>query len=166
MNAQQFLAQFGHIANAAGGVSRLRELVLRLAVQGRLFVPRVTDGSSSVLLGQVREVRSQLTAEKKLPREKPYPSMSKAGRAADVPQHWQWAHFGEVWHLLSGRDLAPHQYNDSRSGVPYITGASNIDSGLIDVNRWTMEPVVLSKTGDLLITCKGTNGKKIGRAHV
>ncbi|MBV6795709.1 restriction endonuclease subunit S [Xanthomonas euvesicatoria] len=170
MNVQQFLAQFGLIANAPDGVSRLRELVLQLAVQGRLIVPAVTDQSSSILLSQVRKVRSQLTADKKLPREKPYPSISKAGRIEDVPQHWQWAHFGEVWHLLSGRDLAPHQYNDSRTGVPYITGASNIDNGLIDVNRWTTEPVVISRIGDLLITCKGTIGKtafnNIGDAHI
>lgn len=170
MNAQQFLAHFGHIANSAGGVSRLRELVLQLAVQGRLVVPSVSGRSSSVLLSQVRKVRSQLTADKKLPRENPYPSISRTGRAEDLPQHWQWVHFGEVWHLLSGRDLAPHQYNDSRTGVPYITGASNIDNGLIDVNRWTTEPVVVSRNGDLLITCKGTIGKtafnNIGDAHI
>lgn len=170
MNAQHFLSQFGHIANAEGGVSRLRELVLQLAVQGRLVVPPVTDVSSSVLLSQVRKVRSQLTADKKLPREKSYPSLSKAAGAEDVPKHWQWAHFGEVWHLLSGRDLAPHQYNDSRTGVPYITGASNIDNGRIDVNRWTTEPIVVSTNGDLLITCKGTIGKTafntVGDAHI
>ena len=37
MDAQQFLAEFGHIANAPGGVGRLRTFVLQLAVQGRLF---------------------------------------------------------------------------------------------------------------------------------
>lgn len=42
MDAQQFLAEFGHIANAPGGVARLRELVLALAVQGRLVLQ---DGS-------------------------------------------------------------------------------------------------------------------------
>lgn len=32
MAAQRFLAEFGHIANAPGGVARLRELVFHLAV--------------------------------------------------------------------------------------------------------------------------------------
>lgn len=40
MNAQQFLAEFGHIASAPGGLVRLRELVLTLAVSGRL-VPQL-----------------------------------------------------------------------------------------------------------------------------
>jgi type I restriction enzyme S subunit len=37
MEAQQFLAEFGHIARAPGGIQRLRELVLQFAVQGRLI---------------------------------------------------------------------------------------------------------------------------------
>ncbi|MEC4723282.1 restriction endonuclease subunit S [Noviherbaspirillum sp. CPCC 100848] len=37
MDARQFLAEFGDIANAPEGIERLRMLVLQLAVQGRLF---------------------------------------------------------------------------------------------------------------------------------
>lgn len=37
MNAQQFLAEFGHIANAPGGVTRLRELIFSLASGGKLL---------------------------------------------------------------------------------------------------------------------------------
>ena len=72
--------------------------------------------------------------------------------------------------MLSGRDLEPNQYNVTRNGIPYITGASNIEFGVINVNRWTPEPVVISVDGDLLITCKGTIGKtafnRIGDVHI
>ena len=37
MDAQQFLAEFGHIANAPGGVARLRELIFSLASDGNLL---------------------------------------------------------------------------------------------------------------------------------
>ncbi|KQZ77841.1 hypothetical protein ASD55_08280 [Rhodanobacter sp. Root561] len=37
MDAQQFLAEFGHIANAPGGLVRLRELVFSLASDGKLL---------------------------------------------------------------------------------------------------------------------------------
>ncbi|MBQ1783305.1 MAG: restriction endonuclease subunit S [Gammaproteobacteria bacterium] len=36
MDAQQFLAEFGHIANARGGVEKLRLLILQFAMQGKL----------------------------------------------------------------------------------------------------------------------------------
>lgn len=170
MDAQQFLAEFGHIANAPGGVARLRELVLQLAIQGKLVGSPEVVGSSSDLLHRVRRARAQLVADKKLPRDKPYPNVSVDGGVVRGPRHWRWAYFGEVWHLLSGRDLGPTQYNESRTGIPYITGASNIENGVIAVNRWTPEPVVISTTGDLLITCKGTIGKtafnNIGAVHI
>jgi type I restriction enzyme, S subunit len=168
MDAQQLLAEFGHIANAPGGIDCLRALVLQLAAQGKLVGPSDALASSSEILDRVRETKAQLVAEKKLPREKPYPS--EATSAAGGPQHWRWAHFGEVWQLLSGRDLGPTQYNETRIGIPYITGASNIENGAIAVNRWTPDPVVISTAGDLLITCKGTIGKtafnNIGDVHI
>ncbi len=170
MDAQQFLAEFGHIANAPGGVARLRELVLQLAIQGKLIEYPATPEASDALLRHVRAIKSQFVADRLLPREKPYPETTNKACGSSVPQHWRWAHFGELWHLLSGRDLEPSQYNDSGNGVPYITGASNIEGGTINLNRWTPEPAVISVAGDLLITCKGTIGKTafncIGDAHI
>jgi len=171
MDAQQFLSEFGHIANAPGGVAQLRELVLQLAIQGRLVnAKKVEEHSSSELLEAVRIIRSKLISEKKLPREKPFPEISAREIPVDSPKHWNWVRFGELWHLLSGRDLTPSQYNESKNGIPYITGASNIENGSISVNRWTPTPVVVSVKDDLLITCKGTIGKTafntIGDVHI
>ncbi|WP_050861783.1 restriction endonuclease subunit S [Enterobacter kobei] len=170
MDAQQFLAEFGHIANAPGGISKLRELILQLAVQGKLIVYTASDVSSRVLLDEVRALKAELVSCKKIPRQKPYPEVLKREIAVDAPSHWEWARFGELWQLLSGRDLEPSKYNDSKNGIPYVTGASNIVNGIIVVNRWTPEPVVISITGDLLITCKGTIGKTVfntlGEVHI
>ncbi|WP_287874458.1 restriction endonuclease subunit S [Citrobacter sp.] len=170
MDAQQFLAEFGHIANAPGGIGKLRELILHLAVQGKLIVSTASDVSSRVLLDEVRAIKAELVSCKKLPREKPYPEVLRREIAADAPSHWEWVRFGELWQLLSGRDLEPSKYNDFKNGIPYITGASNIDNGVIAVNRWTPDPVVVSITGDLLITCKGTIGKTafntLGEVHI
>lgn len=170
MDAQQFLADFGHIANAPGGIRRLRELILQLAVQGKLIVSTASDVSSRVLLDDVRTIKAELISCKKLPREKPYPEVLRREIVVDAPSHWEWVRFGELWQLLSGRDLEPNKYNVLKNGIPYITGASNIENGIIVVNRWTSDPVVVSITGDLLITCKGTIGKTafntLGEVHI
>ena len=170
MDAQQFLAEFGHIANAPGGIRKLRELILQLAVQGKLIESKASNVSSCVLLDEVRALKAELISCKKLPREKPYPEVLRREIAVDAPSHWEWCRFGELWQLLSGRDLEPSKYSNSKNGIPYITGASNIENGIIAVNRWTPAPVVVSITGDLLITCKGTIGKTafntLGEIHI
>ena len=62
--------------------------------------------------------------------------------------------------LLSGRDLNKSNYFDGKvGGTPYITGASNFSNGLVNTNRYTNHPTVLSYKGDLLITVKGTIGE-------
>ncbi|MCX7096647.1 MAG: restriction endonuclease subunit S [Methylococcales bacterium] len=38
MDVQQFLAEFGHIANAPGGIAKLRELIFSLASDGKLLL--------------------------------------------------------------------------------------------------------------------------------
>lgn len=53
MDAKEFLATFGHIANAPDGVKRLRELILQLAVQGKLVPQDPNDEPASVLLDKI-----------------------------------------------------------------------------------------------------------------
>ena len=61
-------------------------------------------------------------------------------------------------------------YNDNQDGIPYITGASNFRNGTIELVRWTSSPQVITKQGDLLLTCKGTVGElafnDFGNAHI
>jgi len=87
-----------------------------------------------------------------------------------LPESWQWIRLKDVFLLLSGRDLSSLDYNDTKDGIPYITGASNFSNGSILINRWTNNPQVITKTGDLLITCKGTVGEiainNFGDAHI
>jgi type I restriction enzyme S subunit len=88
----------------------------------------------------------------------------------DIPNNWTYARLGDVITLKSGRDLEPCSYNSVKNGIPYITGASNIDKNGILINRWTPNPIVISKQGELLITCKGTIGamcyNDIGDIHI
>ena len=72
--------------------------------------------------------------------------------------------------LLSGRDLDNSRCNSEGYGVPYLVGASCIDKGRINTYRWTETPEVISKEGDVLLSCKGTVGEvvvnTIGNLHI
>ena len=64
--------------------------------------------------------------------------------------------------LISGQDFPPERYNSEAKGIPYIIGASNIESGHLVITRWTDSPSVLSDIGDILVVCKGAGVGKIG----
>lgn len=76
----------------------------------------------------------------------------------DIPDSWEWVRFSSVIELQSGQDMTPDKYNALTKGIPYITGASNIENGKVIINRWTEYPKAVANNGDLLLTCKGTVG--------
>ena len=87
-----------------------------------------------------------------------------------IPESWVLSDFSELVTLLSGRDLESNDCNSNREGIPYLIGASNIVDGKINITRWTTRPLVISKRGDILISCKGTIGEVvtnvIGEIHI
>ena len=87
-----------------------------------------------------------------------------------MPEYWAFIRLKTTWELISGRDLSPSEYNDKNDGIPYITGASNFRNGYISLVRWTTVPQVITRRGDLLLTCKGTIGEiahnNFGEAHI
>ena len=89
----------------------------------------------------------------------------------NVPDNWIWTTVEEILELVSGQDFPPEKYNNNVSGVPYIIGASNIESEQLVINRWTEFPSVFSYINDLLVVCKGAGVGKmainnIGTAHI
>ncbi len=150
---------------------QLKNSILQEAIEGRLVPQDPNDEPASILLERIREEKRRLVKEGKLKKkdleENP---ISEDEKPFEIPESWEWVRLGSVISLLSGRDLAPGDYNDTEIGIPYITGASNFDDGALIINRWTPKPVVISKCGDLLITCKGTIGtmafNEIGEIHI
>lgn len=76
----------------------------------------------------------------------------------EIPDSWEWVRLGNIITLISGQDMTPDMYNSQGKGIPYITGASNIENNNIIINRWTEFPKSIAHKGNLLLTCKGTVG--------
>ena len=79
----------------------------------------------------------------------------------DVPEGWSWCRYSDVIELYSGQDLTPDRYNDVGDGIPYITGASNLVSEKVLINRWTSTPTTHATKDDLLLTVKGSGVGKM-----
>jgi type I restriction enzyme S subunit len=136
----------------------LKKAVLQDAVQGKLVPQDPQDEPASVLLEKIRKEKQTLVKAGKIKKEKPLKPITDEEIPFVVPAGWEWVRLGDVVNLTSGQDMSPDKYNVKKRGVPYITGASNIENGKIIINRWTLVPKAIAKKGDLLLTCKGTVG--------
>jgi len=96
MDAKQFLAEFGYIANALGGVVKLRELVLQLAISGRL-TERVADDTSALELIEDNQNCQKILVEQKKLKRQPFPrSVTTSDQPWILPEGWAWTRLGLV----------------------------------------------------------------------
>ena len=137
----------------------LKNSILQLAIQGKLVEQRPEEGTGEELYRQIQAEKQKLIREGKIKKEKPLPDIAEDEVPFDIPENWKWVRMSSVISLLSGSDLTPDKYNSREKGIPYITGASNIENGIVTINRWTDRPTNIAFKGDLLLTCKGTVGK-------
>ena len=84
----------------------------------------------------------------------------------ELPEGWNWCRYSDVIELYSGQDLTPDRYNDTGDGIPYITGASNLEQGKVLINRWTTTPTTHATVGDLLLTVKGSGVGKMAFCNI
>ena len=138
---------------------QLKASILQYAIQGKLVEQRPEEGTGEELYCQIQEEKQRLIKEGKIKKEKPLSDIKDDEIPFDIPESWKWVRLEKAIFLLSGSDLELGRYNEKGLGIPYITGASNIDDNRLIINRWTDSPNNIAKMGDLLLTCKGTVGK-------
>ena len=91
------------LATAPGGVAKLRELILTLAVQGKLVPQDPADEPAGVLLQKIRAEKDRLIAEGKIKRDKPLAAIGEEEKPFGLPQGWEWARLADVVRVLNGR---------------------------------------------------------------
>ena len=83
------IEHFDLLATAPGGVARLRELILTLAVQGKLVPQDPSDEPASVLLQKIRAEKDRLIAEGKIKRDKPLAPIEDEEKPFGLPAGWE-----------------------------------------------------------------------------
>ncbi|HAS6153933.1 TPA: restriction endonuclease subunit S [Vibrio vulnificus] len=73
------------------GIKKLRELILELAVRGKLVPQDPNDEPASVLLERIAAEKAQLVKEKKIKKPKALSNLSLENLPA-LPDGWAWAH--------------------------------------------------------------------------
>lgn len=125
MTPQKFIDVFDTIAEAPGGIERLRELVLHLAVRGKLVPRDAEDEPASELFAGLEEGKKRLLEEGMISKSR-YPSGIPVEKEPfKIPESWQWLHLGDVGAIVGGgtpRSGESSFWSDGQD-VPWLTPA-------------------------------------------
>ena len=96
MKLDTFFDNFALLADTLNGVQKLREMVLQLAVQGKLVPQNPKDEPASVLLEKINAEKERLVKEKKIKKSKPFPLIKSDIMPYELPNGWEWTRLAEI----------------------------------------------------------------------
>lgn len=138
MDTKTFFENFETIANAPGGIARLRELILNLAVRGKLVPQRIGEKSISV---------------------------TAADGKYEIPNSWKWVKISTVSDFVNGFAFKSEEYIEDGIGIVRM---SDLKLGQIATQGMKRVPskylTILDENlhispGDLVIGMSGSIGK-------
>lgn len=127
--------------NAASvyGIKKLRELILELAVRGKLVLQDTNDKSASELFTCIEAEKTKLIAEGRIKKNKPLSAISDDDQPFPLPLEWTW---------LRLEDLMP-QFQNGASSRGDVDGEAVVVLRLADIKD---RCIVLDDPRELLIT--------------
>ena len=90
-------------ASSVYGIKKLRELILDLAVRGKLVPQDPNDEPASELIKRIQVEKIKLIAEGKIKKDKPLEPIKNEEKLFDLPHGWQWVRLHQLTtHLGDG----------------------------------------------------------------
>ncbi|EOX8515061.1 restriction endonuclease subunit S [Salmonella enterica] len=80
------------------GIKKLRELILELAVHGKLVPQDPNDEPASELLKHIAAEKAELVKQGKIKKPKPLPEISEEEKPFELPAGWEWIKISEIGH--------------------------------------------------------------------
>lgn len=152
------------------GIKKLRELILELAVRGKLVPQDPNDEPASELLKRIAAEKAELVKHGKIKKRKPLPKISEDEKPFELPVGWEWTRLGEISEIIRGVTYGKTQFSETKQeGMAPLLRANNIQSELL------LEPIVyVDKTlisfeqylhkGDVLIAMSSGSESLVGKA--
>jgi type I restriction enzyme, S subunit len=164
------LSNLNLLAAAPGGVARLRELILTLAVQGKLVAQDAKDEPASALLKKIRAEKDRLIADGKIKPDKPLAEIAEEEKPFGLPNGWSWVKGRDLFSVIRG---VTYQKTDARdtpaeTHLP-ILRANNI-RGTVNLDDLVYVPAALIsedqflRVGDYVVCLASGSKNLVGKA--
>ncbi|EOC1334540.1 restriction endonuclease subunit S [Cronobacter turicensis] len=78
------------------GIKKLRELILELAVRGKLVPQDPNDEPAPELLKRIAAEKAELVKQGKIKKQKPLPEISEEEKPFELPSGWEWVRLIDI----------------------------------------------------------------------
>lgn len=126
------------------GIKKLRELILELAVRGKLVTQDPNDEPASELLKRIAAEKAELVKQGKIKKQKPQPEISEDEKPFELPEGWEWTRLGDIVKVSSGDGLTSSQMEVS-GDIP-VYGGNGIN-GYHDSFNVSKRTLVIGRVG-------------------
>lgn len=121
--------------DAPDGIKKLRELILTIAIQGKLVPKDPNDQTVYELIKEIEKEKEKLVKEGKIKKSKSLGKVQKNDIPFVIPNHWEWVYLNEIVSLLGDGLHGTPQYDDH--GDYFFINGNNLNDGRIQIKENT-----------------------------
>ncbi|MFM5213812.1 MULTISPECIES: restriction endonuclease subunit S [Aeromonas] len=121
------------------GIKKLRELILGLAVRGKLVPQDPSDEPASVLLERIAVEKARLVKEDKIKKPKALPEIGEEEKPFELPAGWEFTRVGSIINRISNGFSGVQ--NKEGNGFP-LTRIESISESVINMGRVGYSPSI------------------------
>ncbi|EKK4016492.1 restriction endonuclease subunit S [Cronobacter sakazakii] len=140
------------------GIKKLRELILELAVRGKLVPQDPNDQPASELLKRIAAEKAELVKQGKIKKQKPLPEIREEEKPFELPEGWEWVRLSEAFYLEMGQSPLSEHYNQLQDGIPFFQGKADFGDIYPTARYWCNLPSKLSEKDDVLLSVRAPVG--------
>ncbi|MDY0281005.1 MAG: restriction endonuclease subunit S [Salinivirgaceae bacterium] len=165
---QTFFQMFELFADATDAVPRMRELVLHLAVTGKLVGQDPNDESGELLLKEINSERLAAVKARQISPMKPLPAVGEEELLFELQPGWAAARLIElVMEIQTGPfGSSLHKSDYQLGGIPVINPASLKDGKIVPIDEMAIGHATLKRlevfklnAGDIVMARRGEMGR-------
>jgi type I restriction enzyme S subunit len=167
-----FLSQAPRLLTKPADVAAVRQMILELALTGRLVEEDPSDGDADALIAEALAAKTAWTGRASRQRSFESPATVAEFELPKVPKSWRWTRLDAIADIVSG--VTKDSKTQAQAGlieVPYLRVA-NVQRGFLDLARMAtikVSPETVTRLalepGDLLFN-EGGDRDKLGRGWI
>ncbi|HII01968.1 TPA: hypothetical protein HA351_10095 [Methanosarcinaceae archaeon] len=169
MDPNIFFKNFEMLAEAPNGVQKLRELILQLAVMGKLVPQNPEDEPASALIEKIEVEKKRLVKEGIIKKSRSLTSISESEIPFKTHESWTWTRLGNLGYTQTG--TTPSKSNPDFFGnfIPFIKPADLSQYGIKydgeELSELGLNSGRFIPKGSVLMVCIGGSIGKTGHVE-